>query len=179
MRFLLAVAASIPLFAACHGYSVSNDSQRRVAAQDAISHWSDHSRLMAAKTIDEYGPPDEIEAGRLVWYKNGPFKRTEVWDFAVTPETLEQTVSYHVPDSKREALQAFRWNISVTPGGRELSSRAASEQENILALNLAAEIITGYTDPAEARKVYAQTMDLMASGKDSALTRSLLFPPEP
>jgi len=151
----------------------------RDAAKDATKNWAAYPRVTAGMLIDEYGPPDSIEAGRLVWYEKGAYKRTEVWNLTASPEILQQTVSYRVPGAKQESLTLFSPNISVTGGGEELSARFSTEDENRLALNLAVDVIQDRADPFEAQRTYARTVALLHAGKTSPLTQSLLFPPQP
>jgi hypothetical protein len=141
--------------------------------------------LLAANLIDEYGPPDRVEPSRLVWNNKHLMKRISAWDEipGSRPDAggylLEETVSYQVPEPRRQDLASFSDDISVSPDGTELSARSDNEGLNFLALNLADEIIQGVKTPDEARQAYDQTLQLKAAGKTSAFTQGLLFLPSP
>jgi hypothetical protein len=149
-------------------------------ASSVIAKWPDYSRLAAAKLIEEYGPADLVEPGRLVWGRRGSWARITVWETEPSGSGsggLEETVAFPVPLGKRPALADFSDTVRASPDGAMLLARSASEELNCLKLNLAREIIDGKADPAQARAVYDRTLRLAASGKRSPLLRGLLFSP--
>jgi hypothetical protein len=166
------------LLSACATTGTQTTDIQTSEARSAVENWSSASKLAALKLIQEYGPPDRIDDGSLVWTNTGPWSRTEVLNLTSSPDIIEQSVSYQVPNDERAALADFSDKLHVSEDGWQLSVRGASEAENFLTINLAAEIIKGYTKPDEARRDFAKTMDLRASGKSSSLTEGLLFPPE-
>ena len=45
-------------------------------AKKIIEQWPATSKMAAENTITFYGPPNEATPSRLIWYNNGPWKRT-------------------------------------------------------------------------------------------------------
>jgi hypothetical protein len=88
---------------------------------------------------------------------------------------LEQTVGYQVPNDKVNALKRFDKRLDVNQTAGELSSRSESESMNILALNLADEIVNDRRSVEEARDFYRETERLSRSGKSSRYIDGLLF----
>jgi hypothetical protein len=151
-------------------------------AQTVTADWYIHSQLAALKLIDEYGPPDRVEAARLTWHNRGPWQKIVAWnarDYHYPPEdrldSVEQTVPYAVPADKRGALEAFSSRLRVSRDGSELSARGADEPLNFLALNLAHEVIRGVRAPEEARRFYERTRELASAGKSSPYIEDLFF----
>ena len=111
------------------------------AVQTLIENWPPMSKKAAEQTLDKYGPPNEAMASRLIWYNNGPWKRTicyrdEVLHNFPAPHTdvIEQFIDYQVPVEKFSELAAFDGRSS---GGRITKgevSRVATWSANILPL---------------------------------------------
>jgi len=182
-RIRLVVLAA--LAAGCASVPPTTPEVRRAQAQAAIGNWSEASRLSAAALLAEYGPPDKIEASRLVWDYKGPWKRTAVWDSASyrgsdgSGDDIEQTVSLAVRDAEREQLQrGFNDKTTVSGLAGEVSVRGASEGLNFLTMNLAYEIVRDGVDPLEARKAYQRMVEIAAAGKSSMYMHGLLFTPD-
>ena len=157
-------------------------SQMRDEAVHAIAGWPDASRKTAELIMEKYGAPNAIGDRVLVWNGNTPWKLTLVHreDPGLYPTrggSLQQVIDYEVPKDSVTALEELDAGLSVSPNRRELSGTNVSEEENFLAVNLAHEIITGRSTPAQARSKYALTMALRDSGKSSPLTSRLLFEP--
>ncbi|MCX5794996.1 MAG: hypothetical protein NTY77_05845 [Elusimicrobia bacterium] len=166
---LAGIAAALLLAAAaggCRTGMTSTPRQRADRARAIISDWAEPARLLAAKLLDEYGPPDRLESGRLVWNDQRLWKRISVWDElpGLGPGEggclLEETVSYPVPARKRPDLAAFSGDIRVSVDGTELSARSLSEERNALAVDLADEIVKGIKTPDQARRFYDHTLRL-------------------
>jgi hypothetical protein len=157
---------SLLLLAACVG----------VAAQGSV---------VENRLIDQYGQPDRVETGRLIWHEKGRWKRITLWNTPSRtnsqggPEDIEETIACPIPEDKRGLLAQFSATLRVSEFGTELSARSRSEDLNILALNLASMILDGKIKPAEARDTYDRTISLMAGGKSSNLTKGLIFPAAP
>ena len=150
------------------------------AAQSTIA-WPEHSRVMAEEITQEYGAPDAVQSSQLSWIGHRPWKLTVVYreDPAPgRPNGIEQSVSYEVPVRKWRELGAFDRGVEYDPVARELIARAGSEMANILALNLADEVIRGRRTAADAREFYDKTLSLSFSGKSSPYMRKLRFRPQ-
>ena len=170
------------LFIGCGTMSRRTPEARLSAAQSTIASWPGFSGISAAIMIDEYGPPDRIEADRLVWNDKGFCKRLIAWNvkpYAGTgAEDIESIVAYPVPPESRAALAQFSSQLQVAVNGTELSARSTTPNLNFLLLNLAHEVIAGNKTPAQAREFYERTVMLSIAGKTSPLMQGLLSLPE-
>lgn len=125
--------------------------------------------------------PNEATPSRLIWFDNGRWKRTIVWDEVPhnfpKPHTdvLEQFVDYRVPVDKVSALARYDGSVVVERTKGEVSARCDMEEVNFLALNLMHEIASGGRTVDDARRVYAETATAFMSGKSSPYTDGLQF----
>jgi hypothetical protein len=180
-RWVMLTAAILAAgwFAACASISPTMPDSRRDLADSVISHWSDSSRLTAAKFIEEYGPPDQIRYSQITWFDRSPWKRIAVWDDSAykndSVTNLEETVQFPVPPVKSAALTEFSVKLRVSPDREEISARYPTEEQNFLALNLAYEIIKGFKDTSEARVFFDDTVQLSVAGRSSPYMQRLLF----
>jgi hypothetical protein len=147
-----------------------------------IRQWPERARSIVRVMIQTYGQPNRISAGALVWHNNGPWRKTVVYRKARSnsramrgQDYLEQTVGYQVPDDKINALRRFNRRIAVSKAKDELSCRSDSEKLNILALNLADDIVNYRRSVEDARYFYRQAVRLAMSGKSSMYLDELLF----
>jgi hypothetical protein len=156
---------------------------RRDLAEASVGQWSDVSSLAARKLMEEYGVPDEIRFGRLVWNGRGPWKRIVVRD--VRPAyvegddlgVVEQTVDYALTPEQENSLGVFAGRLAYNARTAELSSRADREELNFLRLNLADDVVRGREDARRARDNFAALVSLEESGKASPYMTGLRFRP--
>lgn len=149
-------------------------------ARSELAGWPRHSRSLAEALIQKYGPPDDVVASRLSWTRAAPWKEVIVYRDALAcgrPNEFEQSVAYEVPVGKWRELDAFDRGVDYDPVARELVAHTDRETTNLLALNLADDVIRGRRSAAQAREFYDRTAALSAAGKSSAYTRRLLFRP--
>jgi hypothetical protein len=155
-------------------------------SMDQVTHmiqgWPDSSQKAAKAMLDKYGTPNSASDRELVWYDNGPWRKTIVFRDVVrhnfpTPhdDVLLQTIAYRVPIGKFDALQKFDGSLIADRTKGELSSRCASEETNILALNLANDVVTGKRSASDARSAFAKTLELQMAGKTSPALGKLQF----
>jgi hypothetical protein len=135
---------------------------------------------------EKYGLPNRMNPIEVVWYDNGPWRRTVVHRISSSNflgikdnDYLEQTLSYPIPDDKIPALKRFSSRIDVDQNNGELSSRGETESVNFLTMNLAAEIAAGARTPENARAFDRKTRELAKSGKSSLYLQEFLFPRRP
>jgi hypothetical protein len=188
MKKALFFALSAGLMAGCATTPAApmSSGERVQLARRVARGWYNHSTVLALKLIDEYGPPEEIESGRLTWYDKGPWARMAVWnqgDYYYSgvygTDDLEQTVRYSVPSEKDKALASFSGELVVSGDHKELTVRGDDESRNYLTINLADDIVQGKRGPAGARLFYANVSELRESGKSSPYLERLLFIPDP
>jgi hypothetical protein len=134
-------------------------------AEDAIAHWKDQPRKLAQKLIDQYGQPDEVTSERLIWHRNGPWKRSELINEEIPHnfsephhDSLLQAIPYRVPSEVVSKLLQYDGSVVVERTRGELAARCDDERANYLALNLAHEIIVGEKSVDQARLFYAETV---------------------
>jgi hypothetical protein len=153
--------------------------------KQVISDWKEQPRKVAMDMMNKYGAPQEVTEQRLIWHNNGPWKRSELineeidHDFPLPhKDMLLQVVEYQVPADKFDELAAYDGSVIVDRTRGEMGARCDKEAANILALNLAHEVINGKRSVQEARKVYGEQIVAMASGEPAPLMASLQFQPQ-
>ena len=129
-----------------------------------VAEWPAMSKQGANEIIGKYGPPNEATDSRLIWYNNGPWKRTicyrdEVPHHFPNPhsDVVESFIDYRVPPEMFSELAKFDGSVIVERTKGEVSARCDMEAANFLAINLMHEIVTGKLTAAQARKVYTET----------------------
>lgn len=130
---------------------------------DVIAEWSDDPKEVARKVIDKYGPPDVASSRRLIWYGNGPWKRSVLRPDGADHQFpdhhvdyLEQVIDYHVPPERADDVIRFDGSVTIRRTRGELSAECHGEPANYLALNLTHDILEGDKDVEEAREVYTE-----------------------
>lgn len=150
---------------------------------NSILHdWNAMPKKAAILTIEQYGPPNEAIFSRLIWYNNGPWKRTIVYrdeiphDFP-QPHTdvIENFINYSVPLDMFNELAKFDGSIIVERTRGEVSSRCDMEAANILAINLMNDIVTGKLNAEKARKVYCEIITAFMMNNSTPYAERLQF----
>lgn len=169
--------AGAPSFAV----EASRPSEPSLRARDAearrlLADWPVVSQRTAEAVMEKYGPPDLALSDRLSWYDNAPWKITTVYrDPHAHIDVLEQTIGYTVPQDKVPALAKLDVALRLSRDGRELSATSEAEETNILALNLADEVVRERKTPEEAREFYLRTVLQWNAGKTSPYLKELRF----
>jgi hypothetical protein len=137
---------------------VSMDSR----SADIIRTWPEESREAAQTFIDAHGEPTEASASLLIWNDVGRWKRVvasrtfyEHRFPAPHIDSVESVIDYRVPVDRFTPLAEFDGSVIVERTAGEISARCHDEQANLLALNLAHDIVTGEKTVQEAREYYA------------------------
>jgi hypothetical protein len=153
-------------------------------AMQAVKTWPAAAQQAADEMRRKYGPPKEVSATMLVWYDNAPWTRTIVYrnpvahDFPSPHEdVLEQSVKYKEPLNFYNALAVYNGSVLPDRTRGEVTSRSASEATNILALNLAHDIVHGARTAEQAREIHTQAVRDLMAGKTPELAQKLLFGP--
>ncbi|MGQ0752110.1 MAG: hypothetical protein ACT4PS_16380 [Betaproteobacteria bacterium] len=192
IAMLLGPALVLPAVALQAAQS-GNKEQQQVAAADKpsqqtvmqiIQSWKDTPKHAAKQMIDKYGVPNEATPTRLVWFNNGSWKRTVLHNVEIDhkfpmphKDALEQVINYDVPADKVEALARFDGSVYVDRTRGEMSARCDMEPANILALNLAHEIVTGKRSVEDARAFYPKAVMAHLQKEPSPYTQKLAFTP--
>lgn len=147
-----------------------------------IQNWPSESREAANKTIAKYGQPAEATQNMLTWNDNGPWKKTMVYKEAIDhnfpmkhKDVLEQVIDYKVPSELFSQIAMYDGSVMVKRTIGEISARCDKEEANMLALNLANDIITGKKNVDEAREFYTQTITSFGNGEKPEYTQKLTF----
>lgn len=150
-----------------------------------LNTWPETAQEAAKAMIEKYGQPAESTPSMLVWYNTGPFKRTVVYkeevqhDFPMPhKDVLEQFVDHKVPADKHNDLANYDGSVMVDRTKGELSARCDKEGANILALNLAHDIMENKRSVEEAREFYANAIMEMMKGNKLPYMQSLQFKTE-
>ena len=147
-----------------------------------IAGWPGPQQNVARQLLAKYGPPNEATPTRLFWYRNGPWKRTELTSDAVvhhwpTPHTdfLTQYLNYRVPPEQAHLITMFDGSILVDRTRGEVAARCDSEAANVLGLNMVHELVTGKRTVEQARHTSEQSTVAYNLGRDAPYAERLLF----
>lgn len=151
-------------------------------ASAVIASWPETSREVAQTMIGKYGAPNEATPSRLIWFNNGPWKRTIVYRDTVPhhfpmphPDLLEQVIDYRVPPEAFDALARYDGSVIAERTKGEIAARCDKEGANFLAINLAHDVATGRRTVEQAREFYAQTIQAVMQGEQPAYTQGFQF----
>lgn len=152
--------------------------------QAFIEEWPDMAKKSAKQTIEKYGPPNEATPSQLVWFNNGPWKRTIVHRHEIPhdfpqPHTdvIENVIQYKVPVNMLTELGHYDGSLYVDRTRGEASARCDMEAANILSLNLMNDIVNGRYTAQEARKVYAEVTATFMMNRPAPYAEALQFTP--
>ena len=188
-RLLLRAVAAAGAAAALAGLPVpaaASTQPDQAAVADIIKDWPQEAQAAAEEMLRKHGVPQEATATQLRWQDNRPWARTVVHKAAVEHDfpakhmdVLEQVVPYRVPLNFFEALATFNGSVVADRTRGELSARCDREQTNILALNLAHDIVRGHKTVAQAREAMGAGLREIGAGRVPDDARELrLGPPQ-
>jgi hypothetical protein len=154
--------------------------------EEILDEWDDDPMEVARGVVDEYGEPDEVTPNRLIWYDNGPWKRTVMRPDGAThdfPDThvdyLEQVIDYGVPADRADDIIEFDGSVTVRRTRGELSAECHGQPANYLAINLTHDILRGDKTVEEAREIYTEIYARKEAGDAPDYIQELVFdPPE-
>lgn len=158
--FTLAAVGAVTAIA-----GMSTPAVRADEASDTIANWSMDAQKAAKGMMKIHGAPDETTRTMLVWHNSGPWKRI-IASNTVTPhnfpmphpDSVEQFVSYKVPESKHDEIARFDGSVNIDRTRGEMSARCDAEHHNVLSLNLAHDIIIGKRSVEGARAFYTRAV---------------------
>ena len=154
-------------------------------AEQVIATWKAAPKMAAETMIKKYGEPAEVTSMRIIWHDNGPWKYTEIVNQEIDhnfpiphKDAMHQAVNYNVDPSKADEILQYDGSIILNRTAGMLGAICDKEPANFLAVNLAHEVFTGAKSVAEARKQYAQSVEmLMKDNKMDKYTSGLIFAP--
>jgi hypothetical protein len=158
----------------------------RLNAEQILTTWPGPQRNAALKLMSKYGYPQEATVSRLIWYNNGPWKRTILHREAVPhnfptthPDFLEQTINYRTPLEMFDVIAHYDGSVYPDRTKGEVSAVCDKEEMNMLSLNLFHEIVNCMRTVAEAREFYAVTAaNFIFHNISSPYLERFLFPPQ-
>jgi hypothetical protein len=183
-KFLFAGASAIALMSASVALAADNAAAMdKPAVERVTTDWPKMVKDAIAKTTQKYGQPDEVTATMVKWNNPGaPFKRIEIQKQEIPhnfpmPHTdfLKEVVSYQVPADEADDLTAYDGSVTFSRTKGEMAAQCDMEELNILALNLAHDIVTGKRSVDEARQFYGQTAMAFKKGEKPEYTQRLMF----
>lgn len=150
-------------------------------AKRIIEDWPAAPKTVGEQLLDHYGEPNEATPTKLLWYRNGPWARTElsadevVHDFP-TPHTdfLTQYIDYPIDAERASDLVKFDGSVIVDRTAGQIGSRCDHEPFNVLTINLAVEVMEGRRTIDEARDLYGETAAAFVMGRDAPYAEQLL-----
>ncbi len=156
------------------------------SAAAATQDWPKGPREQVETLTKTYGPPSGVTASRVIW-DNPPkpwhqiivYKETidHNWP-APHQDYLEQVVFYPVPEDKFDDLAMFDGSVIAERTAGTLAARCHTEWANLIALNLAHDIIEGTKSVDEAKAEYAKAaMQKMKGTGNPEIASKLLFEP--
>lgn len=156
----------------------------KLGVKNIIAAWPEDSREIARQIIDKYGEPNEATPSLLVWYNNGPWKRTVVYRNTVRhnfpmphSDGLEQFVDHEVPMEKACEILAFNGSVALYCTRGEISACCHDEKVNFLALNLAHDILTDKKTFEQAREIFVNAVKAYQNHKTVPYMDKLQFNP--
>lgn len=152
--------------------------------ENILISWEQDQKEGALKIINKYGYPQEAIPSRLIWYNNGPWKRTVVMRDAVPHnlpvnhmDFLAQTVDYRTPVELFDEIARFDGSCYPDRTRGEVTVICDKEEANMLSVNLFHEIVTGKRTADEAKYFLAETeANYLFKNISSPYMEKILFP---
>lgn len=148
-----------------------------------LKNWPEASRMAAEEMIKKYGNPAVVNEEVLAWMDKGQWKMIHVnkreskHSFPIEhTDMLQQCISYKVPVEKMSELGKFDGSLTFDRTQGLMCARCDKEGNNLLALNLANDIVTGKKSLEEARLAYGDIVKEKMNGGDPEYMKKLTFP---
>lgn len=146
------------------------------------SSWPLASRIAVREISNKYGNPDAVSKEEITWLDKGVWKKICVskneskHSFPIEHTDMMTTViNYKVPHEKMDDLGRFDGSITFDRTQGTLSARCDQEENNILAINLAHDIITGKKTVEQARVAYGNIIKEKMNGINPSYMQKLSF----
>jgi starvation-inducible outer membrane lipoprotein len=161
--------------------SKMKDSKMKMGMDD-LKSWPMASQMAAKEQMDLYGKPNEMTPTMLVWHNNGAWKKTVITNYeskhnfpVMHTDCMEQVIHYKVPPDMGDELAIFDGSVTIDRTQGTIAARCDKEENNMLALNLAHDIITGKKTVEEARAAYGKIVMDAKNGQKSDYMKKLMF----
>lgn len=151
-------------------------------ANGLTSGWPQASITAAREMVEKHGDPQEVTSEELIWRNVAPFKKIVVHKTVYNHKfplmhqnALEHVVDYRAPVSKIDDIWKYNGSVVLDRTKGEMSSFSNTEAGNILAMNLAHDIMTGKRGADNARVTYGKETLNYLNGNKTAMTQVLTF----
>ncbi len=159
---------------------------KQLSVEQCTADWAAGPKKAAMMMSEKYGEPSGMTPTRLVWTDKGPFKEIILLneeiqhDFPMPhKDYLQHVVEFKVPTDKVGELAEFDGSIIVDRTRGTIGARCDTEAHNLLALNLAYDIINGKKNAEQARTEFGEIVKAEMSGKKHDYLSKLTFQPMP
>ena len=159
--------------------------QQRVL-DDATADWPKGPKTTVDQMVAKYGPPSGVTENAVAWHNPpAPWHKIVVYKETIDhnwpaphQDYLEQVVLYPVPEDKFDDLAMYDGSVIAERTAGTLAARCHTEWANLIALNLAHDVIEGTKSVEEARAEYAKAaMQKMKGTGSPDIAESLMFEP--
>lgn len=142
--------------------------------------------IQAVKTLTaKYGQPNSGSSMAIVWVNPGQYKRIIVHKDEAQhlfpmehKDFVESVIAMKVPQDKVDDLVKFDGSLAYNRTKGELSATCDKEENNLVALNLAHDIVTDAKSVDEARDFLTKTAQQVQNGEKADYASSLQFRPD-
>lgn len=145
-------------------------------------NWNPDARRTAELMFKKYGAPAEVSNERLAWRNVGSVRSIEVINQDVQhnfpiphQDVIRHTIALSVPAEKVGELAQFSGSLLVDRTKGELSARCNTEENNLIALNLAHDIVTGRLTADQARSRFTELAQATQQGQRPSYASGLQF----
>ncbi len=159
-----------------------NSQQGQTSLDQVTANWNETARTAARQMFEKYGAPQEVTTNRLIWHDNRPWKRTEVINQDLSHnfpsqhiDVLAQTLAIDVPVDRYGDLAAFDGSVSASRTAGEFTACCNREEHNLIALNLASDILSGRLTVPQARQRLADLVQQSDHGQRVSYASDVRF----
>ncbi|MBA2421616.1 MAG: hypothetical protein H0V61_00120 [Chitinophagales bacterium] len=178
----LMLATSVSFFTRLNAQSTTDMGGKHDMMMPDMKSWPEASQMAAREMMEKYGKPDASGQEVLGWMNKGDWKMIHVnkaetkHSFPIEhTDMLEQCISYKVPANKMSDLGRFDGSLTFDRTQGLMCARCDKEGNNLLALNLANDIVTGKKTVEEARKAYGEIVKEKMNGGNPEYMQKLTF----
>lgn len=166
--------------------NMQNADGMKLTVAQFTAEWKEGPQKAAKLMQEKYGDPSGMMPNKLIWTDKGPFIEIILineeiqHDFPVPhKDFLQHVVEFKVPTDKIGELAAFDGSIIVDRTRGTLGARCDVEAHNLLALNLAYDVITGKKNAEQARTAFGEIVKAEMAGEKHEYLTKLIFQPMP
>lgn len=163
---------------------MKDDKMKMKMDMSALQSWPMASQMAVKEQMEKYGQPKEITPTMMIWYNNGVFAKTiitkmeSMHDFPLShTDMMEQSIMHKVPLDMYDDLANFDGSVTVDRTQGLLAARCDKEENNLLALNLAHDIIMGTKTWQVARQAFTDIVSQAMKGTKHEYMQKLMFTP--